>query len=340
MKAAEWRAEPTGLRGSFLHCITEIIQWRNAMAKLNSATLWDRTKLNGYFRLALLSVSAIIMAILSTFPTPLALKALRFFRMGAPFDQKLVVGAALDPVAALLCIVTATVSLAAVAWGYTKLAGWLEDRRVTEFERQGSVSRCFVGVLFGIIVIAASMGIMFAAGAASFGLGQNFVMSSSTIVPVLVVPVLEELIFRGVLFRILEEMFGTLIGLIVSSVLFGAAHLLNDNATMLAASFLSIELGALLAVAYVITRSLWLPIGLHAGWNFALGNIFGAADSGTIVQGLLETKTSGHAILSGGAFGPEASIITLSVSVLVLAPLIRHARSAGHWRPAPRSIKA
>ena len=120
------------------------------MAKLNSATLWDRTKSNGYFRLVLLSVSAIIMEVLSTFPTPLALKALRFFRMGAPFDQKLIVGAALDPVAALLCIVTATVSLAAVAWGYTKLAGWLEDRRVTEFERQGSVSRCFVGVLFGI----------------------------------------------------------------------------------------------------------------------------------------------------------------------------------------------
>lgn len=306
------------------------------MVSQNSATLWDRTASNGYFRLVLLSVSAIVMAVLSTFPTPLALKALRFVRTGTPFDQKLVVGAALDPAAALLCIATATVSLAAVAWGYKKLASWLEGRRVSEFERQDAVSRCSAGFLFGIIVIAASMGIMFAAGAASFGLGHHFVMSSSTIVPVLVVPVLEELIFRGVLFRILEEMFGTLIGLIVSSVLFGAAHLLNDNATMLAASFLSIELGALLAVAYVITRSLWLPIGLHAGWNFALGNIFGAADSGTIVQGLLETKTSGHPLLTGGAFGPEASIITLSVSVLVLVALIRHARLAGHWRPAPR----
>lgn len=310
------------------------------MANQNSATLWDRTKSNGYFRLVLLSISAMVMAILSTFPTPLALKALRFVRTGTPFDQKLVIGAALDPAAAILCIVTATVSLAVVAWGYTKLAGWLEGRRVTEFERQDAVSRCSAGFLFGIIVIAVSMGIMFAAGAATFGLGHHFVMSSSTIVPVLVVPVLEELIFRGVLFRILEEMFGTLIGLIVSSLLFGMAHLFNDNASMLAASFLSIELGALLAVAYIATRSLWLPIGLHAGWNFALGNIFGAADSGTVVPGLLETRASGHPLLTGGAFGPEASIITLAVSVLVLIPLIRHARLKGHWRAAAKSMTA
>jgi uncharacterized protein len=82
------------------------------------------------------------------------------------------------------------------------------------------------------------------------------------------------------LFRITEQTFGTWVGVAVSAVGFGALHGLNPKASLAASVAIILESGTLLAAAYFATRTLWLPIGLHFGWNFAKGSIFGVRMSG------------------------------------------------------------
>ncbi|MEU3644700.1 type II CAAX endopeptidase family protein [Lentzea sp. NPDC034063] len=151
------------------------------------------------------------------------------------------------------------------------------------------------------------------------------------------VAVMEEVLFRGVLFRILEERAGTVISLVVSSLLFGATHLVNVNATLWGALAIGLTGGAMLASAYVVTRSLWFPIGLHFAWNFTHAGVFGIAVSGSedVPNGLLHTTLSGPSVLTGGTFGPEASLMALVVCLAATVVLLRRASRAGQIRPRP-----
>src|SRR6185312_21790 len=115
--------------------------------------------------------------------------------------------------------------------------------------------------------------------------------------------VTEELLFRGVLFRIVEERFGTWVALTSTGVVFGAQHLSNAHATVWGAIAIALEAGGMLAAAYAATRNLWVPIGLHFAWNFAEGGIFGTDVSGQSgAGGLLHGELSGPAPLTGGEF--------------------------------------
>ena len=100
----------------------------------------------------------------------------------------------------------------------------------------------------------------------------------------------EEMVFRGVLFRWLEEFGGSWVALLVTSALFGAAHLANPNASWVAAVGIALEAGVMLGAAYMLTRSLWLPMGLHAAWNFTQGEIFDIPVSGTKVDGVVNAQ--------------------------------------------------
>lgn len=152
------------------------------------------------------------------------------------------------------------------------------------------------------------------------------------------VAVIEEALFRGVVFRILEERAGTVIALVTSAILFGATHLVNENATLLGTLAIAMTGGLMLAAAYVVTRSLWLPIGLHFGWNFTHAGIFGAVLSGsdTPPAGLLNATLSGPSLLTGGTFGPEASLVALLVCVVPTFFLLRRAVRTGQIRRRPQ----
>ncbi|MGZ2410910.1 CAAX protease family protein [Sphingomonas sp. F9_3S_D5_B_2] len=126
----------------------------------------------------------------------------------------------------------------------------------------------------------------------------------------------EELLFRGILFRWIEEFGGSWAALLVTSAFFGAAHLMNPSATPIAAIGIAFEAGVMLGAAYMLTRSLWLPMGLHAAWNFAQGEIWDIPVSGTKVHGLVDARLSGDPLLTGNGFGLEASIIAIVVATL------------------------
>lgn len=138
--------------------------------------------------------------------------------------------------------------------------------------------------------------------------------------------IFEELVFRGALFRIVEEALGSWISLLVSSFVFGFMHLLNPEGTVMGAVFISIEAGLLLAAAYMVTRRLWLSIGFHMGWNYTQSGIFsGIVSGGDSDPGLFRNTIDGPVVLTGGSFGLESSLIafllctTTGVVLLILA---------------------
>lgn len=126
----------------------------------------------------------------------------------------------------------------------------------------------------------------------------------------------EELIFRGILFRWIEEFGGSWMALLLTSAFFGAAHLSNPNASPIAAVGIAFEAGVMLGAAYMLTRSLWLPMGIHAAWNFAQGEIYDIPVSGTKVHGLVTARLTGDPLLTGNGFGLEASLIAIVIATL------------------------
>jgi membrane protease YdiL (CAAX protease family) len=143
----------------------------------------------------------------------------------------------------------------------------------------------------------------------------------------------EEIVCRGVLYRIVEEGLGSWIALLFSALFFGAAHLHNPGATLWAGLAIAIEAGILLGLIYLVTRSLWVCIGLHAAWNFVQGTVYGIPVSGTTADGWLVSTRSGPDWLSGGAFGAEASVVALVLCSLVSSALLAIALRRGNLVP-------
>lgn len=137
------------------------------------------------------------------------------------------------------------------------------------------------------------------------------------------VAVLEEVIFRGILFRMIDERFNTVSAFVVSALVFGAAHLANPGATWWAGLAIAIEAGIMLSAAYKYSGTLWMPIGIHWAWNYTQGNILGfAVSGGNARESLFIPEISGPEIITGGPFGAEASIVAVVIGSLLSALLI------------------
>jgi membrane protease YdiL (CAAX protease family) len=143
----------------------------------------------------------------------------------------------------------------------------------------------------------------------------------------------EEVAFRGGVFRVLEDSFGTVPALLVSAAAFGLVHAFNPGANAVSTAAIALEAGVLLGLAYAATRNLWFPIGLHFGWGFVEGGVFGAAVSGHGYSGLLHVTLAGPDLLTGGAFGPEASVVAVGISLAASLALAAIAYSKGRWKP-------
>ena len=129
--------------------------------------------------------------------------------------------------------------------------------------------------------------------------------------------VVEEVIFRGILFRLIADKWNIAVGLTTSSLLFGLAHLGNPGATLWATLAIALASGWLFGMAYAYHQTIWVPIGMHWAWNYLEGGVFGCSVSGTPLdyRPLIAPKISGTDLLSGGAFGPEASIICVAIGI-------------------------
>jgi membrane protease YdiL (CAAX protease family) len=143
--------------------------------------------------------------------------------------------------------------------------------------------------------------------------------------------VFEELIFRGVLFRSVEAIFGSWVGILVSSLAFGLLHLLNPGATLGGAIYICVEAGLLLSAAYLVTRRLWICMGFHMAWNYFQSAVFSGVVSGAVSDpGLLRATIEGPELLTGGSFGMEHSLVALVLCTTTGVLLLMIAIRRGH----------
>lgn len=229
------------------------------------------------------------------------------------------------------------VSVVTVVALYLAFVRWIERRRPTELGRVGAARELGLGLVLGATLLCASIGTIWVLG----GLEMGGVDPQGSLAPALALAigagVNEEILVRGVVFRLLEEWLGTWAALAISAALFGLGHLANPHATWASAAAIALEAGILLAAAYLVTRRLWLPIGMHIAWNFTQGGIFGVAVSGHESHGLLRSVASGPEWLSGGEFGVEASVVSVTLClaaavVLLWLALRKRGAVAPSWR--------
>jgi membrane protease YdiL (CAAX protease family) len=200
---------------------------------------------------------------------------------------------------------------------------WIERREPEELLHRAAGREFSYGLILGICLFVTVMLVLWMAGVYHPTGRGSIAPLAAGFLTALLAAVLEEIIFRGFLFRLIQKLGGMWGALAVTSILFGAAHAANKGATVGSSVAIALEAGVLLGAAYALTQRLWLPIGLHLGWNFAEGSIFGMSVSGRTRQGSLITgELHGNALMTGAAFGPEASIVAVVVCLTVAIYLL------------------
>jgi membrane protease YdiL (CAAX protease family) len=139
----------------------------------------------------------------------------------------------------------------------------------------------------------------------------------------------EELLFRGYMFQTLMQWVTFLPALMIMSLLFGLGHLRNPHATPFSTANVLLA-GVLLSFAYLKTRSLWLPFGLHLSWNFAQTTLYAFPTSGFAFaeRRLFLSMQSGPEWITGGEFGPEGGVLATIALIaatwyILKTPLLR-----------------
>jgi membrane protease YdiL (CAAX protease family) len=223
--------------------------------------------------------------------------------------------------------------LAAIAL-YVAYGKFIERRDVTELSTPGLGREWVIGALIGAGLYTACAVILMVLGIYKVE-GLN---PLAFLIPNLALAiksgVFEELLFRGVLFRSVEAIFGSWVGILVSSLVFGLLHLLNPDATLGGAIYICIEAGLLLAAAYLVTRRLWICMGFHMAWNYFQSAVFSGVVSGAVGDpGLLKAKIEGPELLTGGSFGMEHSVVALVLCTTTGVILLIIAIRRGHIMP-------
>jgi uncharacterized protein len=236
-------------------------------------------------------------------------------------------------------LVTAGFVLAvAAAVGYRWLSRVVEKRAAPEISVGDAGRRLVPGIAIGAAAFGLVMLIIRLLGGWQSQSDGSWLGLASTAGIMACVAVNEELVFRGVLVRIVAERFGGWVSLLLSSVLFGAIHLANPAATLWGAFSISVTAGLLFGAAYLAFRSLWLVIGIHFGWNVVQAGVFGVSSSGTgpSENSLFHTTLAGSDLLTGGAFGPEGSLVTVLLLGIPALGMVAYAAATGKLKRTPR----
>lgn len=221
--------------------------------------------------------------------------------------------------------------------GYLLLVGPLGRRPGVGLRGPGKLTELGAGLLAGTALISLAVGLIALLGGYRV---TGFSASPQLLAPLAIgigAGVIEEILFRGILLRVLDAWLGSWAALGITSLLFGLIHMTNPGASLVTALGLVVEAGVLLGAAYLLTRRLWFAIGLHIAWNAVQAGVFSSTVSGTGEQrGLLLAEMDGPAWLTGGAMGIEGSAVTVLLGLVVGIVLLVLAARRGHLLPAAR----
>ena len=211
-------------------------------------------------------------------------------------------------------LVVAVLTVANMLLVYLSFAYFVERRLVSELALPHMGRELGIGLLIGFglmtacILIAMALGIYHIEGLDSW---HNLLPTGVA----LSLPFFEEMVFRGIVFRILEEKLGSWMALVLASLVFGSVHMVNGGETLAGVASIALVYGPMLTAPFMLTRRLSMSIGLHGAWNYTMGKIFSISVSGVAIQGLINASYEGSELLTGGSAGMEGSLIGIVVGV-------------------------
>jgi uncharacterized protein len=248
--------------------------------------------------------------------------------------------AAFHPEPELLSVLRRAGILLTAVTGYWAFVRWHEKREATELHLRPIP--LLLGGASGAAMVALPMAVLFALGVYETVLFRGASPALLGVAAVIgIAATLEELVYRCLLFRLLERAWGTKVALGVQAVVFALQHLGNveqggigDAVTMLVAVTV---VGLLWGAVFVLARNLWVAAANHAAWNFTI------LLSGLPLSGIedwrkwapLESRLAGPDWLTGGMFGPESSLLVIASTTLVVVLLLRAARRRGAFFVPP-----
>lgn len=199
-------------------------------------------------------------------------------------------------------------------WMYVRM---VEKRELTELGGSNAIQELGLGSLTGFGLFGFVIATLWLLGFYRVS-GSDVVLLSlvGALAGAFTSAFVQELIFRAILYRITEGWLGMWWAVAISAILFGLIHLTSAGATIFSAIAVALQAGILLAAAYAWTHRLWVPLGLHALWDFANDGVFGvgiAGGSGQALHGVLQASLQGPDLLTGGVLGVEASLITVVI---------------------------
>jgi membrane protease YdiL (CAAX protease family) len=208
-------------------------------------------------------------------------------------------------------IVVPTLTVVSFSWLYKVY----EKRKFTEFSINGIGKNLTIGLLLGAVLYSFLILIMYLIGGYDAVISvKSFALIIPPLAMALSTSILEETLFRGFIFRIVEEKLGSYLALLISAIIFGLPHIVSDNSVGL---ILAITFGLLLAIYYMYSRNLWCVIAIHFVWNFFNEYIFGINVRHSHTK-LITFKMEGTEWFAHGTFGPQAEILA-GISILVVA---------------------
>jgi len=204
---------------------------------------------------------------------------------------------------------------------YILIYRYYERRKITELSTHNFGKYLLFGLLLGFLLPSLSIFVAYLRG-------EYIILSISNLTNIflrdftisiffgILTAVFEEVVFRGVVFRLIEEKLGSYIAMIISCVIFGFLHLQNGSDSFFVGITVSV-ISVLVTAAYMYTRNLWFPIAIHFAWNFTEGNIFGTPVSGDAsFPSIIVSKLEGSQWFTGGAWGIEATVQTVIFSLV------------------------
>jgi len=229
------------------------------------------------------------------------------------------------PESALIAVLRPIGTIGSALLGYWLFVKLYERRPASELALRPLPM--IVAALFGGVLILVTILPLFAMGYYELQHYRGFAGVPRVMAYIFFAALLEELVFRGVIFRLLEQHSGTVRALLIQSAIFGGLHLFNSDATTM--TILSVSLlGVFWTMIFVYSRNLWVVTCNHAAWNTVIFL------SGIPLSGTQEWRTSapfesgyeGPVLLTGGGFGPEDSIINVLFMALAFSGMMVFAR--------------
>jgi membrane protease YdiL (CAAX protease family) len=237
---------------------------------------------------------------------------------GLSFGLRFVASRVLDPLTSRgESALGQSINVVAAIIAYLFVARFIEDRKSVVELSWRRIPGLLKGMLIGAAVILVSVEVLALTGGYTIrGISALYSPWLDLVSLGVGAAVSEELFFRGMLFRSLEESLGSWTAVGVTAVLFGAAHFITPNFSVVAAIAIAIEAGLLYGAVWLATRSMWWVIGLHFAWNVVQGPLLGIPVSGNNTGGWLDAQITGPAWLTGGNYGIEASVIPMVLCAL------------------------